>query len=70
MTKRECAIVTAFTGTAMLQGEDLRYLYEYLSDKAGRPVMTHELAAVAERYEEEILEDFRRLCKEATDEEI
>jgi hypothetical protein len=51
----------------MLQGEDLRYLYEYLSNKVGRPVMTHELAAVAERYEEEILEDFRRLCKEATD---
>ena len=67
MTKRECAIVTAFTGTAMLQGEDLHYLYEYLSNKAGRPVMTHELAAVAERYEEEILEDFINLARTATE---
>ena len=31
MTKHECAIVTLHTGINMLEGDDLRYLYEYAS---------------------------------------
>ncbi len=32
MTKRECAIITAYTDISMLQGNDLKYLYDYLSE--------------------------------------
>ncbi len=38
MTKQECAIVSAYTGFAMLKGSDLKYLYNYLSGFIGRPV--------------------------------
>lgn len=67
MTKRECAIVTACTGRSMHQGDGLKALYDYLSEKAGRPVFTHELVDVCDLYEEEILDDFIKLAKEATD---
>ena len=43
MTKRECAIVTAYTGVAMLQGEDLEEFYEYVSDVIGHRVHPHEI---------------------------
>lgn len=39
MTKREAAIVTAYTGT--LIGE-IKDFHEYAEEKLSRPVMTHE----------------------------
>ena len=67
MTKHECAIVTAYTGFAMLKGSDLKYLYNYLSGFIGRPVYSHEIPAVAESYREQIREDFLTMCRNATD---
>ena len=40
MTKREAAIVTAYTGKLI---GDIGALYEYLTELFGRPVYTHEL---------------------------
>ena len=65
MTKHECAVVTAFTGISMLNGKDLRYLYNYLSGFIGRPVYSHEIPTVAETYKEQIREDFLDLCRNA-----
>ncbi len=65
MTKRECAIVTAYTGFAMLKGNDLGHLYRYLSGFIGRPVYSHEIPAVAEAYKDQIREDFLALCRDA-----
>ena len=65
MTKHECAVVTAYTGISMLKGNDLKYLYKYLSGLIGRPVYTHEIPAVAEAYKEQIREDFLALCRNA-----
>lgn len=67
MTKHECAVVTAYTDIAMLKGEDLKYLYDYLSGFIGRPVYTHEIPAVAAAYREQIREDFLAICRDATD---
>lgn len=67
MTKRECAVVTAYTDISMLKGDDLKYLYNYLSGFIGRPVYTHEIPAVAAAYREQIREDFIALCRNATD---
>ena len=39
MTKRECAIVSAYTG--LLCGE-FSWMHEYTEEKFGRPVWTHE----------------------------
>ena len=40
MTKHECAVVMAYTGIAMLKGDDLFHFYDYLSGIIGRPVYT------------------------------
>jgi hypothetical protein len=44
MTDREKAIVSAYTGYAMLVGNKIGVFYEYLEEILGRPIMTHELA--------------------------
>lgn len=69
MTKRECAIITAYTDVAMLKGRDLGYLYRYLSGIVGRPVYTHEIPAVVDQYKNTVIrDDFIALCRDATDE--
>lgn len=65
LTKRDCAVITAYTDIVMLKGNDLKYLYDYLSGLAGRPVFTHEIPAVADAYREQIREDFIDLCRNA-----
>lgn len=67
MTKRECAIVTAYTEISMLKGDDLKYLYQYLSKFIGRPIFSHEIPAVCMKFREQIREDFLAICRNATD---
>lgn len=67
MTKRECAIVTAYTDISMLKGDDLKYLYDYLSGFIGRPIYSHEINAMCMRFKEQIRKDFIELCRSATD---
>jgi len=69
MTKRECAIVTAYTDVAMLKGDDLKYLYDYLSCIIGRPVYSHEIPSVCMQFKEKIKEDFIDLCRNAKEAE-
>ena len=66
MTDREKAVVMAYTGIAMLQGEKLSVFYKYIQDLLGRPVWTHELAmeAVSEEIKEKSKPDFLKLCAE------
>lgn len=65
MTKRECAIVTAYTGCSMFQGDDIKYLYQYLSEIEGREVYTHELPEMVEKHKDKIFNDFVIICKKA-----
>lgn len=67
MTKQECAIVTAYTEISMLRGDDLKYLYRYLSEIIGRPVFSHEIPAVCEQFRDRIKADFIALCRNASD---
>ena len=67
VTKRECAIITAYTEISMLRGDDLKYLYDYLSGFIGRPVYTHEIPAVCMKFREQLREDFLAICRNATD---
>lgn len=65
MTKRECAVITAYTDISMLQDGDLKYLYDYLSGFIGRPIYSHEIPAVCMQFKEKIREDFIDLCRNA-----
>jgi hypothetical protein len=67
LTKRDCAVITAYTGVSMLKGNDLKYLSEYLSGFIGRPIFSHEIPAVCEAYKEQIKADFIRICQSAAD---
>lgn len=65
MTVRECAIVEAFTGICMLTGNKRKYFYEYIEEKLGRPVYTHELADdnICEKIKTAVYDDFIELCR-------
>ena len=58
MTKREAAIVSAYTG--LLCGE-FSYLQEHIEQLLGRPVFTHELPYLAEEIEQKSKKDFCNL---------
>lgn len=66
MTDREKAIVMAYTGYAMLAGDKLGIYYQYVQEKLGRSVMTHELAyeEVQDAIKEAAKEDFIALAKD------
>lgn len=68
MTKQECAIIMAHTGICMLTGKDFNIFHEYIEKLMGRPVFTHELGnkEISEAIKEKSLNDFLKLCKEAT----
>ena len=69
MTKQECAIVTAYTGITMLQGEDIGIFYKYAEKLIGYPLFTSDFAneTLWERLKERSRDDFIRLCAEAVD---
>lgn len=61
MTKQEKLIVSAYTGVLMT---DMSSLQEYIEQKLGRPVWTHELALedVFNEIKAAVKEDFIKLC--------
>lgn len=67
MTKRECAIVMAYTGMCMLTGDSLKDYYAYIEEIIGRPVYTHELAdkEMQRIIRQKSLNDFVELCRTA-----
>lgn len=69
MTKRECAIVMAYTGYCMLSGDDLEIFNKYAEEKMDRPLYTHEYYTLAKEIQKRAKEDFLELCQSARDEE-
>lgn len=65
MTKRECAIVMAYTGTCMLTGYELQYFYQYIEKIMGRPIYTHELLKFEKEIQQRSYNDFINLCRNA-----
>lgn len=65
MTDREKAIVSAYTGVAMLTGDKFPIFHKYIEDLLGRPVWTHELAdeAIWNEIKVRATDDFIKLCR-------
>lgn len=64
MTKRELAVIMAYTDVITLTGNDLKYFYEYISKVAGKKVYTHEIPKIVDMYRDTtIASDFIALCK-------
>lgn len=66
MLKSECAIITAYTGVAMLQGEDLEYFYDYVEKILGFRPMTHDFGLYYDEIRNRSRKDFIELCRKAT----
>lgn len=67
MTKRECAIVEAYTGIVMCAGDNRKYFYEYVDEIMARPCYTHEHLLLHEEIKEKAKPDFIKLCRESID---
>lgn len=67
MTKREAAIIMAYTGTAMLVGEDIGIFWNYCAEIYGRHIYTHEYPSLAEKIKECSKKDFIEVCKNLED---
>lgn len=69
MTYREAAIIMAYTGVVMLQGEELKYYYDYLQELMDEPVYTHQLAEdeCADEIKARSQLDFTELCRRIRD---
>ena len=65
MTDREKAIVMAYTEVCMLSGDELKIFYDYVEEKLGRPVFTHDLASdsIWDEIKKASKNDFLELCK-------
>lgn len=61
MTKREAAIVGAYTGVLLGKFSDL---HEYIEEAMGRPVWTHEIAmpGFMNELKERVRPDFLAIC--------
>lgn len=66
MTYQECVIVSAYTGVLMCDFADLQ---NYISEKLGEPIWTHELAnkAILEKIKAAVKPDFMALCNHKPD---
>lgn len=58
MTVKECAVVMAYTGIAMLTGDNLKYFYQYVDDLLGERVFTHDLCTRMEEIRAKSKPDF------------
>lgn len=64
MTDSERAIIMAYTGVCMLNGDKLNIFYKYIEELLGYPVWTHELAdqRLWDEIKEKSKSDFLALC--------
>lgn len=67
MTKQECAIIMAYTGATMLEGNDFPIFHKYVESLMGRQVWTHELLPLEYEIKRRSEGDFLMLCATATE---
>lgn len=67
MTKREAAVIQAYTGYAMLTGDDICIFYEYCNKLLGFTFYTHEYIEYADKLRELSKPDFIEICKNLED---
>ncbi len=64
MTNREKAIVSAYTGTCMLLGSDIKYFDEYLEELFGQEYLSLNKVILFKDIKEKSEHDFFMLCAE------
>lgn len=67
MTKHEAAVIMAYTGIAMLVGDDFQIFTKYCKDLLGHPIFTHEYPDFEEKIKELSKPDFIEICRNLED---
>ena len=67
MTKQEAAVIMAYTGIAMLTGDDFPYFTEYCEKLVGHPIWTHEYPELESNIKELAKPDFIEICRNLED---
>ena len=67
MSKKEAAIIQAYTGYVILTGDDLGIFYAYCEKLLGFPIFTHEYIEYADKIKELSKPDFIEICKNLED---
>ena len=67
MTKHEAAVIMAYTGIAMLVGDDFQIFTKYCEDLLGHPIFTHEYPDREEEIKKLSKPDFIELCRKLED---
>lgn len=67
MTKQECAVIMAYTGICMLQGDDLTYYYNYVSELLGIDASAYDFVKYEKQIKYKAENDFKNLCFTAVD---
>ena len=62
MTRRECAILSAYTGYMLVPAGHFGEIHQIIQEALGRPVWTHEMAS--EKLQEQIREALRPQVQE------
>ena len=70
MTDREKAIVMAYTGVSMLQGDKMAVLFDYVEEITGIRMNPLQMAMLAEEIKRKAEPDFIKLCEDATDKNV
>lgn len=63
MTKHEAAVIQAYTGIAMLTGDDFQIFTKYCEDLLGHSIFTHEYPDCEQEIKELSKPDFIEICK-------
>lgn len=63
MTKHEAAVIMAYTGVEMLEGDDISVFWKYCESIYGRAIWTHEYPTLAEKIKDLSKKDFIEICK-------
>lgn len=67
MTKREAAVIQAYTGYVILAGDDMKIFYKYCKKLLGFTLYTHEYIKYADEIKELSKPDFIEICKNLED---
>lgn len=67
MTKREKVVAFAYTGWLFCDFSDV---HKYIEEKAGRPILTHEVPSTRDELQQDIHEDFIAMCKGDMEEKL
>lgn len=67
MTKQEAAVIQAYTGIAMLVGDDFQIFKKYCEDLLGHLIFTHEYPDCEDEIRRLSKDDFMEICKNLED---